>query len=185
MPRRIRNTVELPRQSFKNLAEELAAELKSHRDSGQPVVDEEVFPTGNIRVNVIWDKWEHLSLEDRTGVILRAYDLAEGTGYRNRIALATGLTVPEARAAGMLPFQIIPGVRKGDPITREECYKAMVEEGASVLADREKPQLQFETEEEANQSCQRLVKRLPKSKGTWIILQEPGQVEGWGLSDSD
>jgi hypothetical protein len=70
---------------------------------------------------VIWDAWDHLSLEDRTTVILRAYELAEGRGYRAKLTLASGLTAAEAYTARMLPFQIIPALRRGDPITAEQC----------------------------------------------------------------
>jgi hypothetical protein len=44
------------------------------------------------------------------------YEQAEGAAYRDRIALASGLTVPEAHAAGMLPYQIIAALRKNDPV---------------------------------------------------------------------
>jgi len=112
-------------------------------------------------------------------VILRAYDLAEGSGYRQRIALASGLTVPEAYAAGMLPFQIIPALRRGDPVTAEQCRQAMIEEGASTLIEADKPQLRFATEEEAEAARKRLVRRLPSSDQVWVITQEVGKVEDW------
>src|SRR5262249_49618193 len=105
MPRKKRGVEEHPRRPVGDRAEELASELKSNRESGQPLIEEQEFPTGKIRVTVIWDKWHRMPLEDRTAVILRAYDLAEGPGFRDKIALASGLTVPEAHAPGMLPFQ--------------------------------------------------------------------------------
>jgi hypothetical protein len=160
-------------------AERLADELRSNRESGQPLIDEQEFPTGQLRVTVIWDEWDHLPLEDRTAVILRAYDLAEGPGYRERIALASGLTVPEAYAAGMLPFQIIPALRRGDAVTPEQCRQAMIDEGASTLLAPEKPQLRFATEEEAEAARKRLVQRLPSSDQVWVITQEIGKVENW------
>jgi hypothetical protein len=143
------------------------------------VIDEQEFPTGGIRVTVIWDDWDHLSLEDRTAVILRAYELAEGRGYRDRVALASGLTVPEAYAAGMLPFQIIPALRKGDAVTPEQCRQAMIAEEASTLLSADKPQLRFATEEEAEAARRRLAQRLPDSEPVWVITQEVGKVEDW------
>src|SRR5437588_8108817 len=116
MPRKKRGIDERLRPVSGDLAARLAEELRHHRESGQPVIDEQEFPTGQIRVTVIWDDWDRLPLEDRTAVILRAYDLVEGRGYRERIALASGLTVPEAHGAGMLPFQIIPALRKSDAV---------------------------------------------------------------------
>jgi hypothetical protein len=179
MPRKKRGIDEQPRPANAALAERLAEELRNNRESGQPVIDEQEFPSGRIRVTVIWDEWDRLPLEDRTAVILRAYDLAEGRGYRERIALASGLTVPEAYAAGMLPFQIIPALRSGDPVTAEQCRQAMLDEGASVLLAPEKPQLRFATEEEAEAARRRLVRRLPGSEQVWVITEEVGKVEDW------
>src|SRR5258708_39726747 len=94
------------------LAEKLAAELKSDGKSGQPVIYERAFRTGKVSVNVIWDAWEGIPLQERSATILRAYEIAEGSASHDRIALASGLTVPEAHAAGMLPYQIIGALRK-------------------------------------------------------------------------
>src|SRR5947207_6681780 len=110
MPRKRREFEEPPRRIVGSLVERLVDELKSDRQSGQPMIVEEEFPTGKLRVNVILDEWDRLPLEDRTATILRAYEQAEGREYRDRIALASGLTVPEAHAAGMLPYQVIPAV---------------------------------------------------------------------------
>jgi hypothetical protein len=162
-----------------DLAERLANELRNNRESGQPLIDEQEFPSGKSRVTVLWDEWDHLPLEDRTAVILRAYDLAEGRGYRDKVALASGLTVPEAYAAGMLPFQIIPALRKGDAVTPEDCRRAMIEEGASTLLGTDKPQLRFASEEEAEAARKRLVRRLPSSEQVWVITQELGKVDDW------
>ena len=112
----------------RNLADKLAAELKSGRDFGQPWVFEQEYSTGKLRINVIWDDWANASLEDRSAIILQAYITAEGAAYREKIALASGLTVPEAAAAGMVPFQIIAGLRKGDPFTSDDVRKAMLAE---------------------------------------------------------
>ena len=179
MPR-IRSAIETePRQAGGNLALRLADELKSSREFGQPVIHEQEFPTGKIRVVVVWDEWDHLSLEERTSVILRAYESALGREYRDRIALASGLTVPEAYAAGMLPFQIITAWRKGDPITLEQCRQAMIDEGASTLLMADQPQLRFATQAEAEAARRRLTERLPGSDPVWVISQDVGKVEDW------
>src|SRR5271168_414777 len=119
MPRKRRGFEEPPRRTVGALVARLANELKSDRPSGQPVIEEEEFPTKKLRVNVIWDEWDRVPLEDRTATILRAYEVAEGREYRDRIALASGLTVPEAHATGMLPYQVIAAVRRGDPVTTD------------------------------------------------------------------
>src|SRR5205807_1868049 len=135
MPRIIRGREQVARPTrFPALVEELADELKQGSESGQPVIDEQHFPrTGKIRATVFWDKWDGVPHEERAEINLRAYEKAEGRGVLEKIALAVGLTVPEAGEAGMLPFQVIPLLRKGDPVSVEDCYRAMIDEGASLL----------------------------------------------------
>jgi hypothetical protein len=179
MPRIHRGFEEPPRRTVRKLVDRLVDELKSSRPSGQPLIDEEEFPTGKLRVNVFWDEWDRVPLEDRTATILRAYEQAEGRDYRDRIALASGLTVPEAHAAGMLPYQVIAAVRKSDSVTLEQCRKALVDEGASVLFGADEPQLRFATREEADAARQRLVLRLPNSDEVWVVTREIGMGEDW------
>jgi hypothetical protein len=166
------------------LAEKLAAELKSGRDYGQPTIYEQEYSTGKLRVTVIWDEWARIPPEERSAIILRAYELAEGAEYRDRIALASGLTVPEAQAAGMLPFQIIPALRKGDPVTAEQVREAMLAEGASELANPQELQLRFATQEEAEAGRQRLINRLPGSDPIWVINQELAAQDYLNFTDS-
>ncbi len=85
---------------------------------------------------MIWDEWADDTLEERSSVILRAYELAEGAAAREKIALASGLTVTEATAAGILPFQIIPGLRKTDPVKLDQVRNAMLDQGASKVESR-------------------------------------------------
>lgn len=180
MPRKRRRHEEPPRLETDDLVERLAGELRQKGESGQPVVDEEEFPSGRLRVVVIWDEWERLpAAEDRTATILQAYERAEGRDYRDRIALATGLTVPEAFAAGMLPFEVSTALRSTDPVTLEQCRAAMIDEGASRLFGPGIVKLRFATREEAEAARRRLVNRLPKSEAVWLISQEAGSVEEW------
>jgi hypothetical protein len=179
MPRKRRGFEEPPRRTIGNLVERLVDELKSNRPSGQPLIEEEEFPTGKLRVNVIWDAWDRVTLEERTATILRAYEQAEGREYRDRIALASGLTVPEAHAAGMLPYQVIAAVRKDDPVTVGQCRQALIDEGASILFGADQPQLRFSTEEEAEAARKRLAEKLPNSEPVWVITKEVGTVEDW------
>ena len=179
MPRKRRGFEEPPRHIVGSLVDRLADELRANRQSGQPMIDEQEFPTKKLRVNVIWDEWDRVPLEDRTATILTAYEQVEGRDYRNRIALASGLTVPEAHAAGMLPYRVIPALRKGDPVTAEQCRQALLDEGASVLFGADSPQLRFATEEEAEAARKRLAERLPQSEPVWVITKEVGTVEDW------
>lgn len=179
MPRMRRGFEEPPRRTVGSLVKRLVDELKSERPFGQPIIDEEEFPSKKLRVNVVWDEWDRVPLQDRTATILRAYEQAEGRDYVERIALASGLTVPEAHAAGMLPYQVIAAVRKGDPVTKDQCRKALIDEGASILFGEEQPQLRFGTEEEAEAARKRLADRLPNSAEVWVITKEVGTVEDW------
>jgi hypothetical protein len=136
------------------------------------VIYEHVFRTGKVRVSVIWDKWQDVPLQERSATILRAYEMAEGPESRDRIALASGLTVPEAHAAGMLPYRIITALRKSDPVTYSQARQAMLDEGGSQLFNSMMVQLRFATEEEAEAARQRLIQRFPGSEDVWMIERE-------------
>jgi hypothetical protein len=151
------------------LAEKLAYELKSERDCGQPFIYEQEYRTGKLQINVVWDEWHGIQLQKRSATISRAYELAEGADYVDRIVLASGWTVPEAHAAGMLPFEIIPAIRHGDPLTAAQAYIAMLEEGGTKLFNANRVHLRFATQEEAEASRQRLIRRFPGSDEVWII----------------
>src|SRR5206468_1684798 len=94
MPRK-RLVREQPIAAHNSLVENLAKDLKEEKDSGQPLIYERELRPDRLRITVIWDEWDRLPLDERTAVILRAYELAEGDAFRTKIALASGLTVPE------------------------------------------------------------------------------------------
>jgi hypothetical protein len=172
MPR-VKRSLESPKPRFPKLLAELVDELRTERQAGQPLIDELTFPKTNlVSVTVIWDRWAPLSDEERSTTIRQAYGEVEGREFRDRIALASGLTVPEAHEYGMLPYRVLPALRKGDPVTAEQCARAMLEQGASLLLDPKKAQLRFATEEQANACVERLGRVLPGSEGTWIVLKE-------------
>lgn len=173
MPRIRKGLEPPPPPRLPALVEELAQELRADRETGQPIIEEFHFTKTNLlRVTVIWDKWDLLSDDARAEVILQAYEQVEGKEYRDRIALCVGLTVPEAREMGLLPFQIQPALRKGDPVTAEQCREALLAEGASPLADPDQPELRFATLEAAQTAVQRLAKRLPGSEPVWLITTD-------------
>lgn len=166
------------------LAAMLSEELKAKRESGQPLVYEEELRAGRIRVTVIWDEWDHTPMEERLAIIFRAYELAEGAASRERIALASGLTVPEATAAGVVPFQVMPALRKSDPVTREQCWHAMLEEGASQLFGPDSLQLRFATRQEADACRRRLINHLPGSNDVWVISRVINIQDSITIEDS-
>ena len=170
MPRHVRK----PRPAtseHKALIRKLAEELKNPKDIGQPIILEDSTPKPrSTRVHVIWDCWEEHPAESRSALIEKAYEAAFGRGYREQITLALGLTVPEAASMGLLPFQVTPARRRGEAPSDEEYAKAMLEAGASTLADTKRPQLRFATIEDAQTAYEHLEEALPGSK--WIITQE-------------
>jgi hypothetical protein len=177
MPRIRRGLEEEPRPRFPTLVAELVDELRNGRDSGQPVIEEQLFPkTKALRVTVFWDRWEGITDEDRAATILQAYEQAEGKETRDRIALAIGLTIPEGKDSGLLPYQITPALRRGDAVSLQQCAEAMIAEGASVLAREDRPELRFATTAEAEACVIRLVTRLPGSEPIWVISQEVARV---------
>ena len=158
---------------FPDLLAELVRELRADHPSGQPLIDEEHFATTDRKkVAVFWDKWDDVPHEERAEIILRAYETAEGPDYRNAIALAYGLTIPEAVEAGMLPVRVIPVLRRGDTVSLEDCTRAMVDEGASELVDPRRPPLRFATVPDAEASVGRLKDRLRGSDEVWSILED-------------
>lgn len=161
-----------PRRADRKLVDRLVDELKTNRESGQPFIYEQVFATGKIRMLVIWDDWKDLPLEERTNVILSAIEQSDGRDYRAKVALASGLTVPEGVAAGVLPYQIITALRKDDEVTLEQCHAAMLAEGASQLFGPNVLQLRFPTQESAEACQKRLVDRLPNSDEIWLVSRE-------------
>ncbi len=184
MPRIKMGFEDQPRKTDAKLVERLVEELKANRESGQPFIYEQSFSTGKIRVLVIWDDWKDLSLEERTNVILSALEKSDGKDYRARVALASGLTVPEGVAAGMLPYQIIAAHRKADKVTLEQCRDAMLAEGASQLFGPNMIQLRFPTEDSAEACRKRLIKRLPNSDEIWIVSREISAQDFGQVSES-
>ena len=145
MPRIKMAFVDQPRKSDQKFVERLVEELRAGRESGQPFIYEQTFHTGKVRALVIWDDWKDLTLEQRTNIITSAIEQADGRDYRARVALASGLTVPEGVAAGLLPYQIGTALRKSDAVTDVQCWDAMLAEGASQLFGPKVLQLRFPT----------------------------------------
>src|SRR3990172_5721801 len=112
---------ELPTAANQALVEKLRLGVRDQGESGQPLIYETELGRERLRATVVWDEWDGMPMDERTTVILRAYELGEGKAYRDQIALASGLTVPEAYAAGMLPYQVSTALRKGDPVNFDQC----------------------------------------------------------------
>ena len=125
----------------------------------------------------MWDAWADDPLEDRSAFIRKAYELVDGPAAHEKIALASGLTAPEATAAGMLPYQVIAAIRKIDPVTAEQAHRAFLEEGASKLGHPRELQLRFAAEEDAQACRRRLIARFPGSDDVWMVRRDIAMQE--------
>jgi hypothetical protein len=188
-----RKPVRNPGPELETFVGELASELKSPKQFGQPMIKEDATPeTNSLRVHVIWDRWSDYDPDFRYIAILNAYERAYGKATRDQITLALGLTVPEAVSVGLLPFQVRPAARaaagpsdeelrgkarrRRTEIARErsrpsdrEYREALLKLGASTLADADHPQLRFATEEAAGLAHEQLKRMFPNS--SWVIAE--------------
>ena len=174
MTRIIRTAGEFPSQQYASLAEELANELKTNRGLGQPIIEEDRYPKDE-RCSYLRSLGSiQLAFGDeaRTSVIVDAYKTAEGQEFCDRIALASGMTIPEGAVAGLLPYHVAAAVRKSDPVSFEQCRDAMKAERASLLQDPEHPQLRFSRLEDAEHCVERFKRAVPGSDDIWIVNQE-------------
>lgn len=79
----------------------LAKELRNPAPgTSEPLVAIEPLDEKNSRVIVIWDAWHNLPRQERTDVIIDAYEAAFGTDAALNVSLATGLTPTEADRMG-------------------------------------------------------------------------------------
>jgi hypothetical protein len=159
------------------LVADLARELRNPTLIGQPIVLEDDTPeTNSMRVHVIWDRWNDCPRDARSAIILDAYRNAMfSRELIDQITLALGVTVPEAIAMGLLPFQVVPSRRLGEQHSIEEYRQAMLTAGASALASAEHPQIRCATQEDAEKTIECLEQSLPNLK--WIIVaQEIGSL---------
>ena len=85
-----------------DLEELLVQELASPSEQGQPlVVEEPPEPAPVSRLVVIGDDWTELGQQDRSEIILRAYERVRGEQATLRITVAMGLTTAEAERMGI------------------------------------------------------------------------------------
>ena len=93
MPRIIAKGTNIPPPWVQRLVAELSRELRESHDFGQPVIREDHYPrTGNMRVTVLWDRWEDVPHEVRASVIRRAYLDVEGQEVGDKLAVEVGMT---------------------------------------------------------------------------------------------
>jgi hypothetical protein len=86
-----------------DLERRLAQELDSPSSEGQPLVFEEPdAPAPVTRLFVVWDDWSEMNQQDRSAIILNAYEQSKGKDAVLQISVAMGLTTHEAEGMGIL-----------------------------------------------------------------------------------
>jgi hypothetical protein len=81
--------------------EAIAQELRLAQSEGSPdaplIIEEEARHSGRIHVTVIWDRWGQVGPEERSRMILEAYEQVRGPGTFLTLTSALGLTHAEAK----------------------------------------------------------------------------------------
>lgn len=149
-------------------AEQLENELSGQQTLNGPVIFEIPFEQQErIDVLVVWDAWRPFRSTERSDMILAAY---QKLGAPSPIAQALGVTYQEAIEQQVLPYAVVPMVRRGE-LDEEQVKQSMVAEGAFTLPDG-KVDLRFPTLALAEQAHKRLTDALPQ--GYWSIVQSAG-----------
>jgi hypothetical protein len=85
----------------KPLRDDLTAELKNPKDSGEPQIIIEHPSPGTTHLYVIWSRWDDLEQVVRSRVILDAFTDARGEDEAIQVTVAMGLTQSEADRMGI------------------------------------------------------------------------------------
>jgi hypothetical protein len=166
--RGISKSASLTSERRKVLRDELIDELTGKSSTDGPLIFEiPLEQSDKIDVIVVWNAFDGVRAEDSTGLILNAY-----TDRKVEIALAMGVTYHEAVAQHLLPYTVVPMMKRGQ-VEPAALNKAMMEEGGVALSNG-KVELRFPTMAMAEEAHQRLSERLPE--GYWSILETIGQV---------
>jgi hypothetical protein len=166
--RGISKSASLTSERRKALRDELIDELSGKSSTDGPLIFEiPLEQSDKIDVIVVWNAFDGVRAEDSTGLILDAY-----TDRKVEIALAMGVTYHEAVAQHLLPYTVVPMMKRGQ-VEPAALNKAMMEQGGVALSNG-KVELRFPTMAMAEEAHQRLSERLPE--GYWSILETIGQV---------
>lgn len=83
----------------------VAQELRLMRPDGSPdaplIIEEQIRRSNRIHVTVLWDEWAAVSPEDRSRIILDAYERVRGAEAILTLTAALGLTHAEAKKLGV------------------------------------------------------------------------------------
>lgn len=83
----------------------IANELRLEQAEGSPdaplIIEEEARYSGRTHVTVIWDRWAQVGPDERSRIILEAYETVRGPGTFLTLTSALGLTHAEAKKLGV------------------------------------------------------------------------------------
>jgi hypothetical protein len=156
------------REQRQALLDQLSSELAGQATEKGPVVFEiPLDQTNRMDVLVVWEAWNGVPSEVRSGVILEAYK-----DKKDAISQALGVTYHEANDQNLLPYAVLPMSRRGE-VDPETLHAAMLKQGGFAL-DGGKVDLRFPTRTMAQEAHRRLCDELPK--GYWSMVQSGDAV---------
>jgi hypothetical protein len=166
--------VALSSERHRELVGQLSRELAGKPTRGGPVIFEiPLDQRDEVDVFVVWQAWEGLRWEDRSSVILEAYQ-----GLPTKVAQPLGVTYDEAVQQGLLPYAIEPNVHRGEKADEGRLRDALLKQGAIELPDRGGTiRLLFPNRRMAESACDDLRKAVPEAD--WSIVQNVGSVQEW------
>lgn len=158
-----------------NLTERLSQELTGGGEGNGPVIFE-IPLEGSDRYDVIvvWDEWGQQSVpgEIRSEIIASAYERVDSP-IAKKLAIAIGATNGEAVEQNLLPYSIVPMVRKGKA-DAASIQEAMLRHGA-IRVSGNTLELRLPTLKLAEQVHRQIVDELPN--GYWAIVQKANTAE--------
>lgn len=165
------NTLTNQTDDENQLVQELYDEMVRAVNTSQPItqpfiIEQKISPTNYLHVTVVWEKWRLISAGRRGAVIMKAYEKAAPDRV-NDITIAMGVTTEEAIDLGLLPFEVVPTIRKSDDFTEEQQKMLMKDEGA--IATPSGLSLRFPSRNLADTVCERLWDK--SSRNYWAVVQ--------------
>jgi hypothetical protein len=156
--------------SVASLTRQLAAHIGAPVSLVEPfIVEDRVPQTRSRHVTVIWNAWKNLPRDVRSRIILDAYQSSNRL-HGDTVRVALGLTQQEAFDRGYLPFQIVPMIRKSDPVSPGEIRKALASIGGIHVKVDSARQVRFPSQSHAEEAYRRLAEKIHGPY--WAITQE-------------
>ena len=138
----------------------------------QPLIVEESVGTGRY-VYVVWDQWEHWPEQDRTDLILEAYDKVE-PAMREMLINAVGVTAEQALDLGLLRFRIAPVPKRDHDYDKSRVMATIANEQKHTVLGDHAGELRYASVEEAEQARLRLEREYRDVH--WVITEEVGRI---------